>query len=283
MRLREGRLVIGIPTVPRERDYLEEVVAAIVRGASRRAEMVVFDASATPHPAAERVARRFPVTVIANRAGYPGLADGAGQDRNPRHWMWRKKLALDLAFLARACAGRGDYWLHVQDDVVARPRFLERLTEWFDGRFAGREDWALLSLWSADGFADGAEFPLERFYSACALLFRAGDLARLAGFLEARAGSDSADFLIRDWARAEGRRIFVKSPPLFQHVGVFSSRGDLRAETAALGGAREWARAGRELVEVALRHPSWLPALLRARREALWPPVVRAVKGLLGL
>jgi hypothetical protein len=282
VKLADGRLVIAVPTVPRERDYVEETVEALLGGvppaARARTELVLFNATVPParHAAAARLARRHAgrITVLDNPDGYPSLEDGAARAADPRRHAWRKKVALDLARLTRFCATRGDLCLYVEDDVLPERGYLTALTRWFDERFAERDDWSLLSLWSADGFRDGDVFPLDRFYSTCALLFRARDLPGLADFVEARADEDAADFLVRDWARTTGRPIRVRHPPLFQHVGLFSSEGALRPESARAypeHRAVTLLRRARELVEVAVRHPSWLPALVLSRTRGPLP------------
>jgi hypothetical protein len=279
------KLVIGIPTVPRPRDYLSGTIDSIVAGiapeAWPRVEIVVFNASVPPerHRAARALAARHPDLARSGRLTI--IEDRARDDVSPSppsRDAWRRKLILDFVHLARACAVRGDHYLHVEDDVLAAAGFHADLERWFDDHFAARRDWAFLALFSTYRLRDREEIPARDFFSACALLFRSADALAFAAYAEARSRGDRAlDLLMRDWLAGEGRGVFVRSPALFQHVGVFSSfSSELRPFQAASYPERRMralARGARELLEVARERPRDLVPLLRWRVAVIAPPV----------
>jgi glycosyl transferase family 54 (putative N-acetylglucosaminyltransferase) len=289
--LRDSRLVIGVPTVPRRRDYLAGALGSLVAGipeeARDRVAVVVLNAAVPPssHPAVAEAAARHRalvdaglLTFIDNPAGHPALAQPAAGRRpgeRPERFAWRRKLVLDFAHLARICSRRGDVYLHVEDDTLAAPDLVPELTRWYDARYAARDDWLFLALFSGRVLPDGAEFPLAQYYSTCAILFRAAEAARVADEVERRSGERPLDELLRELAAAEGRKVYVRSPSLFQHLGLQSSyAGETRP--AQSGSFREprraaLARGAGDLAEVLRHHPGDLPRFLRKRAEALWP------------
>jgi len=298
MPLAGSRLVIGIPTVPRRQDYVGQTVDSIVAGIAPRAwervEVVVFDASEQPtrHAAVAQIETRHreriqsgQLTILRNPDGHPRLLDAAlkcrPDDESPTRVDWRRKMVLDFVHLTRFCADRGDYYLHVEDDTIATADFFAQLTTWFDGDFDGRDDWAFLTLFTSYRLRDREGIPLENFFSACALMFRCRDLGRVAHHCESNVAQQVLDFLLRDFAQQAGKSVFVRSPPLFQHIGLFSSCDDetrpIQAARFAEGRLPTVARALREAVDVLLRDPKALPDFIRWRLAVLVPSLVPLV------
>lgn len=254
--LRDSRLVIGIPTVSRDRDYLLETVGSIVAGVPAVArggvEVVVFNAEAEPdrHKGVARLlaahgdlVRAGFLHVAANPDGHAelrgwrppaaevirdrphlGLKLDRLDDEGLRAWSrWETKLALDAAYLMQHAAPRGDYYLHVEDDFVAAPGFYRRLVAWVDEHFARRDDWSMLSLFTPFHVEDRQEYPLHRFYGSSGMLFRTGDVAVLAAELRARFDERPFDHLVGRILAEWGRPVYACAPALFRHVGLVSS------------------------------------------------------------
>jgi N-Acetylglucosaminyltransferase-IV (GnT-IV) conserved region len=297
--LDRSRLVIGVPTVPRHSDYVERtvdsIVAGIPPGAWNRVEIVVFDATQPPvrHAAVARIEARYReqielgrLTILRNECGYPQLqvdpVGGTDREEPARRSFWQRKLVLDFVHLARFCAQRGDYYLHVEDDSIATVDFLEHLTKWFDADFAERDDWAFLTLFTFYRTQDGEAVSLEEFFSACALLFRADDVSRVTHHCEEHLSRNGLDFLLAEFAGQEGRAVFASSPPLFQHIGLFSSfEGETRTIQAAWfaeGRLRVFARGLGEATALLRRDPAAMAEFLRSRLTILAPPLLSLVR-----
>ena len=139
---------------------------------------------------------------------------------------WMTKHNLDVALLMEACATRGTYYLHLEDDVLASPDWRPRLAAWMSRYFPAHGDWAMLCLYHSHHWPDRQEYALERFHGAMGLLFRCADLPPLVAYLRRRCAEAPNDWLIRDYLLETGGRAFVHTPSLFQHIGILSSRGD---------------------------------------------------------
>ena len=146
--LARARLVIGIPTVPRPRPHLFETIDSILRGippgARDRVVLVVYNAAAPPE--AHALARALParhaaevdagrLRVLENPDGHAALAGIEARcppGERPDYFRWRCKLVLDFSRLVSFASALGDYYLHVEDDMLAAPDFLQKLEGWFD-------------------------------------------------------------------------------------------------------------------------------------------------------
>jgi hypothetical protein len=256
----------------------------------QQVEIVVFNAEPQPEQHAEacRIPARYRslvdsgrMTLLTNPGGHPQLAVRGSEPlehESERHWAWRRKLALDFAHVAAHSSQRGDYYLHVEDDMLAARDFLPDLTSWFDEYFANRDDWAFLSLFVPLRLVDREEIPLDQYYSCCALLFRCDDLAPLVGFLRRRFDEAPLDFLVREFAATQGKAVFARVPSLFQHVGVLSTGDDETNPVQALA-FRESSLAAaprglREAIEVLVHGRASLPTFLRWRADVLAPALV---------
>ncbi len=278
--LSESRLVIGIPTVRRRRDYLLETVDALItnipRQARPRVELIVFNADVPPekHVRVGELAKRHAdliqagfLSILTNPDGHPELSHSpsvfARQPTDLRNRVWEAKLTLDAAYLMRHGAARGDYYLHIEDDYLAADGFYERLVEWFDQNFAGRGDWGMLTLYAPYDFQDCQRYPLERFIVSSGMLFRSHDLLTLATALRSRYQLLTVDILIARLLAEANRSMYVCVPSLLQNMGVISTCeskvGIRRSPTFQEPATRRVAHDLREVVDV-----------IRYRRRATW-------------
>ena len=275
-RLSESRLVIGIPTVRRQRDYLLETVDSLIinipRQARSRVELIIFNADVPPekHKQVGDLAKRHItllksgfLSILTNPDGHPELSKGplgfAQQPTDLRHRAWEAKLTLDAAYLMRHGAGRGDYYLHVEDDFLAADGFYERLVEWFDQNFAGRGDWGMLSLYAPYELQDCQQYRLEGFVPSPGMLFRSRDLPALAEALRSRYQLLPVDNLIACLLSEAHRAVYVCVPSLLQNMGVISTCeskvGLRRSPTFQEPAMRRVAHDLRELVDVLRYRP----------------------------
>ncbi|HEY4184795.1 MAG TPA: hypothetical protein VGP07_06975 [Polyangia bacterium] len=302
-RLADAKLVIGIPTVPRTPSQLGRTLASIVDGIPphlrAHVKVVVFNAAAPPASHGEVQALRDQyadllrsgwLTVLENPGGYPPCAEddpGRRPGEELSYLQWRRKVVLDFAHVAGHCAARGDFYLHVEDDMLATRDFLSKLIDWVDRWFAARDDWQFLTLFTTHRLADRASLPPKDFFSCCALLFRSAEAAAFAAYATRNATANELDFLLRDFTVETGKAIFVRSPSLFQHLGLFSSfQGQAHPLQTAHFQERfvdTVARSLREAWHLARTEPRSLPALLRWRTAVLFPPVVPLKKWVRGL
>jgi glycosyl transferase family 54 (putative N-acetylglucosaminyltransferase) len=279
-RLSESRLVIGIPTVRRRRDYLLETVDALItnipRQARPRVELIVFNADVPPekHVRVGDLANRYAallksgfLSILTNPHGHPELSSRPSVlAQPPADWQkqaWNAKLTLDAAYLMRHGAERGDYYLHVEDDFLAADGFYGRLVGWFDQNFAGRRDWGMLTLYAPYDFQDCQQYPLERFVTSSGILFRGCDLLALAEALRSRHQLLPVDNLIARLLSEANRPVYVCVPSLFQNMGIISTWegkvGLSRSPTFHEPATRRVAHDLREVVDI-----------IRYRRRATW-------------
>jgi len=278
--LSESRLVIGIPTVRRRRDYLLETVDSIVTNvpqhARHRVELVVFNANVPPerHVRVGTLATRHAallksgfLSILTNPDGHPELKSGppllAKQLATQEKQDWETKLTLDAAYLMRYGAERGDYYLHVEDDFLAADGFYPRLVEWFDGNFASRKDWGMLTIYAPYDFQNCQKYPLERFFTASGILFRGGDLLELTAAVRLRYQLLPLDHLIPLLLHEANRSVYVCVPSLLQNRGIISTWegkvGLSRSPTFQERALRSITHDLRDLVDI-----------VRYRRRATW-------------
>lgn len=294
MPLRESKLVIGIPTVHRPRNYLLDTITRVVSGMPAsvdRVEVVVFNADAVPerHTQFHALAKRYAalvnigtltlITPTTPQRPFASSTVAAERRRTlgDEYWMWEAKLVLDAAQLMEECRHRGDYYLHLEDDVIAVDHFYDRLIEWFDNRFSRRDDWTALCLAPPGRLDDGAPLPLQMLNSTAALMFRARELDRLVPYFREIHGQLPLDRGLAQWLEARGATMLVSTPALVQHIGRLSSRtGVFRDHESATFPESRFARSRRhvrELRDVLITSPHLFWRLLRMRRllsESVW-------------
>jgi hypothetical protein len=244
------QFVIGIPTVRRDRDYLLEtfdrLLEQIPPDERARVAIVVFNADPEPalHSQCRELADRHAaliesgfLTILRNPKGYPELPDDRpasdGADRTAAYDRWKTKLLLDAVYLFNFCTDRGEYYIHLEDDVVVANGFLERLRAWLDTDLARSDEWSIVSLFSTlHYFRDSRSSPprsvpmtdLPRaFNSATALLFRCRDLRRISDFMARHHNQDPLDWTLGRFLVETGGCAYCCVPSLVQHNGVISS------------------------------------------------------------
>jgi alpha-1,3-mannosylglycoprotein beta-1,4-N-acetylglucosaminyltransferase A/B len=234
-----SRFVFGIPTVRRRRDYLKETVESLVSELPKDtslAQIVIFNAEPNPHfhVAVQEVEREYPELVGSHFLNIltaptldrepPGL-DGRIDETDPdvRYERWREKLVLDCALLFGLCKGRGEYYVHLEDDVIAAEGFWPKLISWFDAYFAERDDWSALCLYTHLDLTDRQPYPLDLFSGLPGLLLRCRDLELAAHYLVKHSRRAPCDWLLRDFFKETRKQVYARVPSLIQHVGVVSS------------------------------------------------------------
>jgi len=288
--LRDSRLVIGIPTVHRKRDYLLETVDTLItnipRHARSRVELIVFNADVPPekHVRVSELAQRHAalidsgfLSILTNPHGYPELSRKAPvlatHTTDLERLAWEAKLTLDATYLMRHGAARGDYYLHVEDDFLAAEGFYERLVEWFDHNFAARGDWGMLAVYTPYDFQDCQQYPLQQFITSSGLLFRSDELLVLAEVLRSRYQLLPIDDLIARFMEEANRPVYVCVPSLFQNMGIISTWGGKVGMSRSLSfhepALRRVARDLGELVDI-IRYQRW--ATLRVLRHRVRKP-----------
>ncbi len=277
---RAARLVIGIPSVPRAHGYVERTVRSVVAAVDADTVLVVLNAAdpADSHVEISRVRDEHRALIEGGRLCIiekphaptpPGDFPPAGEDEHAAYARWMTQHNLDVAFLMNACTSRGDFYVHLEDDVIAADGWLATFREWKARHFADNASWDMLCLYSPHVSADCARVSLEDFFGAMGLLFRTGHVPALARYIRAHSADAPNDWLIRDYLLSVGARVYARSPSLFQHVGVVSSNPWRVQLVESPSFPERWFRRQRRVVSevlVLLRHrPRRVLALIAAR------------------
>ncbi|XP_062991469.1 alpha-1,3-mannosyl-glycoprotein 4-beta-N-acetylglucosaminyltransferase-like protein MGAT4D [Elgaria multicarinata webbii] len=231
-------LIMGIPTVRREKkDYLMKTLDSLFYGMSEEQKnncmIVVFVAevdSEYVNNIAESIRSSFPDEVLSGvlevisppASYYPELSNlketfGDSKERV----RWRTKQNLDYSFLMLYAQPRGTFYLQLEDDIVAKPEYMQ-IIENFAAQQESKE-WMIL------------EFSQLGFIGK---LFRCRDLPLIVEFFLMFYKDKPIDWLLDHllWVKVchpekDGKhcgrqkaslRIRYK-PSLFQHVGMYSS------------------------------------------------------------
>lgn len=300
--LRESKLVIGIPTVRRRRDYLRETLESLVRAVPERdrgrVEIVVFNVDAPPekHVLAEALRARFArhvergfLSFVTPPRPHPELDELARQyaPHDPPHdRLWEVKLFLDALACMEHCRGRGELYLPLEDDSIAVEGFYDRLAGWFDRNFAERDDWRILCVFPLEAVPDCGLLTPSLLRSSTGLLFRTADLPAVADRLRPRIGELPLDHAIAGMLDAAGEAMYGCVPALLQHVGFVSSKDAVvrlfsEAETFEERPRARFVRHAREFADVLAYDPGRVWQVLRHRRllplpDSIWSALVRA-------
>jgi hypothetical protein len=229
----ENRYVIGIPTVARRRGYLAETVASILSamnaGDLKRTRIVIFNGDSSPdnnadiHAISTRYAELCASGILRIESRRQQLVL---EDCDERTLWWRKQ-TLDGAALLEHCQRWGDYYLHLEDDIVASAGFLDVIDSKLQAHRAQGARWAILSFYNSFPVSDGAhysEFRLTRkYFGFIGQLFQVKDIPLLCRYFRANYADAPIDVLVARWVLSEGRAVIGHSPSQFQHVGVISS------------------------------------------------------------
>lgn len=278
------RLVIGVPTVRRKRDYVEKTVGLLLSrmGDTRPHQVVIVllnaEQPAEAHRAVSSIKTRHRAAMAQGLLmviDAPAITGGEhiprqgrpGPDGSPSPDQWRAKQVRDAAELMKRCAPLGTHYLHLEDDIHPAPGYAEQIVRCIEtARAAG--EWRHLVFYSAEPVEHLTPVDLSNYIGAIGLLFRSEDTVRLARALEQRANEGPVDALIGRYLAERGDQLFVHSPPLFEHVGFYSSL------PAHIQSNRAWRWAGdRTRLHFLLRriqrslHVRWLRFRHRSWRE----------------
>lgn len=230
---RECRYVIGIPSVERRRGYLAETVDSVVNAMDadelERARIIVFNGdvpaggnreiSATLKQQAALAASG--TLMVVNRAREVEVGPCTRQER------WKRQQVLDCVALLECCQELGQYYLHLEDDVVAARGFRGAIEARVKQHQSARRNWTILSFYNSFPITDGtcySEYRLSRrYFGMIGQLLRTEDLPSLSAYLCNHYADAPVDSLLGRWALAAGGAVIGHSPALFQHVGIISS------------------------------------------------------------
>ncbi|XP_031550967.1 alpha-1,3-mannosyl-glycoprotein 4-beta-N-acetylglucosaminyltransferase A-like [Actinia tenebrosa] len=219
-------LVIGVPTKKRlKASYLVQTLRDLIGGLDdeEKNEVIIVVLITDFSPSSVQSVQRelfsaFPkeissglVRVIAApRSFYPSLdkVQPLWGDK-PERIRWRSKQCLDYAYLFNYSKDLGQYYLQVEDDVSTVKGYLKEIKGFIVAN--QNRSWSMLEF-GARGFIG--------------MMYRASDVGRLATFVKIYYWVFPIDILFRQFNdfHLYGNPDWLKyRPPLFLHVGAFSS------------------------------------------------------------
>ena len=233
-------LVIGVPTVKRSKAYyLMDTVQGLISGLSKeeQSEVVIvvfvadFDVGFRNKVKNDLLNRFRPEVenglvqaVVAPIGYYPSMKNLPllYGDSLPRV-VWRSKQSLDYSFLYFHCADLGQYFLQLEDDVLTEDNYLPKIKSFINSR---TNKWSTLEF-GARGFIG--------------MMYEAKNLESLAKYCRMNFFLMPVDWLFRvynDIWLYGNEKGNVRRPPLFKHIGTFSSLdGQVRKLEDIAGGA----------------------------------------------
>uniref|UniRef100_A0A915PLT8 Alpha-1,3-mannosyl-glycoprotein 4-beta-N-acetylglucosaminyltransferase A n=1 Tax=Setaria digitata TaxID=48799 RepID=A0A915PLT8_9BILA len=140
---------------------------------------------------------------------------------SPERMYWRTKQNLDYMYLMLYCQQRGEYYLQLEDDVLAKTGYISHIRKFIDEKVA--DDWLMLEF-SSLGFIGK--------------LFRTSDLTLLLQFIAMFHRQKPVDWLLdllfvnrychpeksaKHCSEIAKQHRIRHRPSLFQHIGVYSS------------------------------------------------------------
>lgn len=177
-----------------------------------------YDNKEYVHQITSDVERYFPEAVdegslqviVSNPAFYPSL-DSLPRlyGDKPERVKWRSKQALDYAFLYYYAVHLGEYFVQLEDDIIAVDNYLHKMKMHID--IYKDDQWSVLEF-GARGFIG--------------MTYRNSDLPALAKFVRFYYWTMPVDWLFRafnDIFLHGNSKEFKIIPPLFKHVGMVSS------------------------------------------------------------
>ena len=157
------------------------------------------------------IIQSFIRVIFAPKEYYPPLRNVKKKfGDNPQRIFWRSKQIIDFAFLMCYCHGNSQYYLHLEDDVIAAPSFYHKLRDFI---FSRKKPWPILDA---------------SYKGHVAKIYHGNDLENLATYFYLMYDEMPVDWLIIFWRKIKYDRQYDQefvSPPasLFQHVGTHSS------------------------------------------------------------
>ncbi|XP_047137685.1 alpha-1,3-mannosyl-glycoprotein 4-beta-N-acetylglucosaminyltransferase A isoform X2 [Hydra vulgaris] len=221
-REKKSFLVMGVPTVYREKgfyiiDTLQSLVNNLDKKDWNKVVIVVFVADFRPdyfQKVLSHVKSNFSEEISAgliqviqpSASFYPSMENiptlyGDSITRT----IWRSKQSLDYAFLFYYCADLAQFYIQLEDDIIAEENYLEKISEFI----RNSEDWAILEF-GARGFIG--------------MTYRSEHLKLLSKFVRFAYWTMPVDWTFRYFNDLflNGKSHKTKSP-IFKHVGQFSS------------------------------------------------------------
>ena len=124
--------------------------------------------------------------------------------------FWRSKQNIDFAFLMCYCHGLSQYYLHLEDDVIAAPSFYPKLRDFI---FSFKKPWPFLDA---------------SYMGHVAKVYHGNDLENLATYFYLMYDEMPVDWLITYWREIKydvlyDQELTIAPASLFQHVGSHSS------------------------------------------------------------
>uniref|UniRef100_A0A8R1XVC9 Alpha-1,3-mannosyl-glycoprotein 4-beta-N-acetylglucosaminyltransferase A n=1 Tax=Onchocerca volvulus TaxID=6282 RepID=A0A8R1XVC9_ONCVO len=234
-------LVIGIPTVARfSQSYLIPTLQSLIGGISSNeinvvAIVVLISDGKGPNSSFVKqqctsLQSEFPfelssgllTVIVSPNEWYSDLYSLTPTfNDSPERMYWRTKQNLDYMYLMLYCQKRGEYYLQLEDDVLAKAGYVSRIRKFIDEKIT--DNWFMLEF-SSLGFIGK--------------LFRTSDLTLLLQFIAMFHRQKPVDWLLdllfvnlychpeksaKHCAEVVKRYRIRYRPSLFQHIGVYSS------------------------------------------------------------
>ena len=218
--------VFGIPTVSRTKAYyIIDTVKTLIQNLSENEKnevvIVIFIAEQNNdyiNKVIDDVTKEFKgdvengliQVITADPSYYPNLNAlprlyGDSKDRV----KWRSKQSLDYSFLYYYCIGIGEYFVQLEDDIIAVENYLQKMKTFIG--INKDKDWSVLEF-GARGFIG--------------MTYKGEVLSSLAKFVRFSYWVMPVDWLFRVYndIYLHGNPVkFKLKPPIFKHIGKFSS------------------------------------------------------------
>lgn len=246
-----------------------------------RSRIVIFDAEVEfcANPIITELTRTWPaliasgfITVLRREKPFELNTQGLNLKEG-----WQRKQTFDCAELFQRCSRMGEYYLHVEDDVIACRGFLDSIDRRLERHLSRESDWRVLSFYNSHEMDDDAsysELQLDRqYFGLIGQLLRCDDLSDLARYVCSHFERLPVDVLVGRFVLNSGGRVYAHAPTLFQHVGLISSLpGRTQMWTAPEfeeGPAEKLRRELLGLRDVLIHQPRSLGAFLRVKFGSL--------------
>ena len=122
--------------------------------------------------------------------------------------LWRSKQALDYVYLMCYCSYISQYYLQIEDDVIASPQFLSKISNFINSQ---KTEWISLNV-ALLGYI-GKLYPVR-------------EVQNLASYIRLFYNEMPVDWLEPRWKKYRGQdpgKTAVRDASLFQHIGLISS------------------------------------------------------------
>ena len=239
VRRRGYKYVYGIPTIARQRkvNYLLQTLNSLFKDVVSIENMnvlilimvadldtdkcgLVTDMIKDNH--SQFIDRGMLEIICPHPSLYPSLANAKRTLGDPEvRFMWRSKQNLDFAFLMWYASSKGEYYIQLEDDVIATDRYAYYVNDYVD---KVKDDYWYLIHFSQLGFIGK--------------LMKSNDLVSFAQYLLLFYTNQPCDWLLYDYGKTLvcyywldekecmnllKRIILEHKPSLFQHMGAESS------------------------------------------------------------